>query len=170
MSNKERRNLEKLHSSKYVRLSGAWGVNAANCLYCGEIATCLDHAPAISRIEQYSLEDWFAQNVIVCLVPSCTECNALLLDRNLPRVSDRCAFIAKRLGATYERKGVWRSEDELAEFGQGLVDLIRASKARWDFLLRRAREAEQRSEMCELLEPQWFDELRGFDARRARRR
>ena len=75
------------------------------CYYCGLPATCIDHVVPLSLIN--SLEDADLLEIMLnrrrrLTVDACHECNALLGGRYFPLLSERVAYVKKRLAKRHD--------------------------------------------------------------------
>lgn len=70
------------------------------CYYCGLNANCFDHTPPISCFESYMYSSDEAE---FYLVPSCTECNAILASYNSPTLESRFEELKRRLEKRYNK-------------------------------------------------------------------
>lgn len=104
-------------------LKGQW------CVYCGEVAQCLDHFPPLS-VQLGGL-----------LLPSCNECN-LLAGVNWPYDFQRRAkYVLERLRLKYRRE--METPDwcgaELKQLRGGLKGMVKKWQERKDYVARRLR-------------------------------
>ena len=99
------------------------------CVYCGMPADSVDHVPP--RYIRAQLAQVELKPVTVVEVPACRECNCALGARPLLTVGHRRAWIKdwlKRRYRTYLNIPNW-TEEELAEFGEGLRGKVRRGMA-----------------------------------------
>ena len=99
------------------------------CFYCGDPATELDHTPALSVVQEYSVRTLRQMRVPLRVVSSCRWCNGRLRNQALLTSADRLEFLIGRLeGCLDKEKAIWTPE-EIAEMGRSLRDMA-AAKAR----------------------------------------
>lgn len=73
------------------------------CYYCGELATCEDHAfPLIALHQIYGVADLPSTRLLV-IVPACHECNTLLGEKVFDSLPRRKRYIKTRLRKRYKR-------------------------------------------------------------------
>jgi hypothetical protein len=125
-----------MNHKKYHHLYSHFYHFGDECTYCGEIAVCLDHAPALVRVEEVGPDFFHELKIPFLLLPACTECNAWLSGNPLDTVQDRATFILGRLQAKYGRfleVKRW-SEEELSTFGANLHAVISEFSENQDIL------------------------------------
>lgn len=96
------------------------------CVYCGDIASTVDHVPPTTIRERMSATD--REDFEFVVVPACRECNcAILSGKPLYTVEDRTAFVKEALQRRHKRLLAmpdW-SDDDLSEmsgsFASGLA-------------------------------------------------
>lgn len=104
------------------------------CYYCGQIANTVDHViPKSTLIKLDSLED--SETTLSILgrrkltVPSCRECNCLLSDSIQESLTERKAYLKRKLRKRYARlldMPRWEDE-EVGELGCNLNQYIKMS-------------------------------------------
>ena len=108
------------------------------CVYCGELAHGIDHVPPLThaiRMLEISKEELLA--TALKRVPCCQECNSLAGAVYHATLSERRAYIRKRLTKKYKSllaAPLW-DEDELSDMGFHLQGRIR----RLDHTARKVR-------------------------------
>ena len=110
------------------------------CLYCGDVASTLDHCPPLASAHLWEKSTRSRPKFL--LVPACCECNSLLGDRHLVSLDERVNFVFKRLSTKYERNFVLWPEPDIEEMSPMFQKTIRAKKRSLGLLLTRVRHAE----------------------------
>lgn len=105
------RHLEALEAFTAVHLD----YRSGECVYCGEIATTVDHLLPIGWSGD-------ALRKRVPVVPACVECNSTLGDRHIPTVWERRAWLHARYRTKYRKRlrTVLLGADDLEELGPAL--------------------------------------------------
>lgn len=98
--NLSRRNLLRIHSSKYKKLKPIDASNLNLCFYCGDVMSVFDHLPSLASLD--FLESVGAVRYHL-LVPSCQECNQLAGDNLNCSLEERKRFINQKLEKRYKR-------------------------------------------------------------------
>jgi hypothetical protein len=93
-----------------------------DCHYCGAMAQCLDHVPALEYVER------IGKTKKLWRLPACNECNLALRNRLLQTVSGRRAFLFRHYREKYRKALATKdwSETELREMSAKLQRDIRA--------------------------------------------
>lgn len=115
-----------------------WREGFEPCSYCGVIANSIDHVPPISareRIVDLGLQSRYP----FFEVPACRECNSTLGARGLWLLSERRAYIKKRLHQRYAsilRIPDW-SDNELAQMSKNMQGYVTNGLIVRDFIRQR---------------------------------
>jgi NMD protein affecting ribosome stability and mRNA decay len=80
-----------------------------DCAYCGMMAQSRDHVVPVSFTAVSRMNATWDKSEIV---PACQECNSLLSNRWLPTISERAAFLCKKLATRHQKKLQFPSWDE----------------------------------------------------------
>ena len=67
------------------------------CYYCGDIASTMDHSPAISIAYATGVDYFTSQDIPLYKVSCCDECNILLGNKELNTLNERVIFIYNKL-------------------------------------------------------------------------
>ncbi len=123
-----RKRAEGRHSHLYTNLNPPHLGRFHECFYCGEIATCRDHIPPISRVDDYRSLGMLHE--VYVKVPCCSECNAALSDSLQETVVGRIEFCKDLLAKKYRKhlgssQAEWE-EDEVKELGPRLRSKVRS--------------------------------------------
>ena len=109
------------------------------CYYCGDLATTIDHCPAISVAYEYGRDYFDEKRVPLITVSACRECNFILGARTLNTLSKRTKFVYDTLVRRYERylNMVDWPEDELEELNGWLKTYVMTQSNFQGFMERR---------------------------------
>lgn len=106
------------------------------CVYCGDPADCVDHAPPLSRIHDYRSLGVVEQYL---LAKTCGSCNRMLgstLQADiLERIDEAKRMLRKKLGKR-DTGYVW-AEDDLEDLGPNLRSHVGSAMRKTEGLIRR---------------------------------
>lgn len=143
MSQQERNRLIRTYGHLYSRHMHH-SVARHECFYCGEPANALDHCPPLASIEGRSKNYWKKNKIKFLLVPSCTNCNSKLGNREFFSLYERCQYLESKLLSDYEKIHNNWTDEEIEELGYTLKVSVKAYVARSQILLERIRHIQDR--------------------------
>lgn len=102
------------------------------CVYCGQIATCLDHVFPLSVASLLNLNYGSVRKELfqgLNKVPCCYECNTLIVDFPFVSIAEKRKAIQKLLKKRYKSilKAKYWNEDELFGMSKNLKESIKQS-------------------------------------------
>lgn len=148
MKNRLRKNLIKKYDHRY---NNWWKGKETNqlmryvCHYCGAVANCLDHIPALSSMEL--LSDGYGSlsvrydHIDPIKVPSCMRCNEKLGSIYRESFEESKDQLIEMISSHKRARAVEWDDDELAELSRNLRGIVEA----------------------QLVKDQWYLNVRDFD-------
>jgi|ERR1700680_270423 len=130
----------RLDEKKVGWLYATMDCDLGTCTYCGGIAQCMDHVPPLShaaRMLDISRDELMSTTLMV--VPSCYECNGLAGSSYQATLSERRAYVKRRLREKYRQLLLvpkW-SEDEIAELGYHLATVVKTADYKFESVRER---------------------------------
>jgi len=130
-ANRARHEQMKGHYKKFYR--------GTQCYYCGDMASVIDHVPAIAVAYSYGRDYFDQKNIPLITVSACRECNGILGSRPINTLNKRVKFVYETLIKRYERylRMVDWPEDELNELNGWLKDYVQTQSNFKQFMERR---------------------------------
>lgn len=127
------------HEFLYTSLNPPHLLRWQECIYCGEVATCRDHFPPISRVDDYRSIGLVHE--VFIKVPSCDECNLMLGDSLQDTFVERIEYIKNLLAKKYSTHigsvlSEW-DDEEISELGPRLGSKIRSIQNRRKYVTDR---------------------------------
>lgn len=114
----------------YRLIQGERGPFYPLCVYCGAPATCRDHVPPLSRIDDYRALR--LRRELFLLVPSCDNCNLLLGSTLQTNIFERIEYLKDILSRKHKKKldrAEW-DDDEVLELGRYLRSFVAVETAK----------------------------------------
>ena len=109
-----------------------------NCIYCGCIPECFDHAFPISVAANLKLEYKTVRRELkqgLNMVPCCNKCNNIAGDKVFTLIKDKRKYIQEKLKKKYlkyARHVIWE-KDEIDDLGPNMkAEVLRAMKNRYE--------------------------------------
>lgn len=95
---KSRRILEQRFNKLYTKLH-----DDKQCYYCGDIATSIDHIPALTLIYAYGIDYFESKGIALVTVSACHDCNTRLNAKPAYTVQHRARIIYDRLIRVHQK-------------------------------------------------------------------
>lgn len=116
----------------------------ADCCYCGDIATCLDHVVPVSysqksgtRINDLTSEEKIKKLTVGC----CTECNSLLSNHMFDSIASRAEYLSDQVAKRHKKllKSPAWTDEELEELEGSLKVRVMAKQKLKELTIERLR-------------------------------
>lgn len=145
-TNKHRKGLINLHSSKYTR---HYTTEGYYCFYCNDPAEGLDHVPPISLIDAMPYKKRKQEDIPAITMACCRECNGALSNRRLVTVHDRLLYLESFYDAKFKKQQAMWTEEEINDLGYSLQIMVRARQEKLQRYIHKIRGIQRRHVMIE---------------------